>query len=58
MRNWIRNTLRKMRREAFAEDLRLIRPEFRHLYRGNMGNPGSAIGALFQAFDRGHLKDE
>ena len=56
MMAWIRNTLRKLRREAFAEDLRLVRPEFRHLYRGHMGDLGSALGSLFQAYHRGHLR--
>lgn len=57
MKTWLKNLIRKMRREAFAEDLMLIRPEYRHLYRGRFGNPGSGVSALWEATVRGHIKD-
>lgn len=55
----IKRWWRRFNRSPFSRDLRLIRPQYRHLYRDrlNSGSLGKALNALFAAYRAGHLYD-
>lgn len=54
----IRNLLRKCGRSPYIGDLRIIKIEYRHLYKDRMksGSLGSALQALRDAYMQGHLR--